>query len=180
MLEHQPELMNIEVTDVELRQVLHEIGEMEFGGSDAVRVADIVEATQCDPMAVVAILTRLRGKDILIEHSKKLDDHDSRISLLERWKSKFETGQLGTRENIRPIAPPRQTSAPVSFRSIGADGESEVFDFSTGRWHKHSQENEVDEKAKRESAYMRWSIEYLAVALLIAVFVLVFIQMRSR
>ena len=164
MLEHQSDLMDLKVSDVELRQILHEIGEMEFGGSDAVRVGDIVEATQCDPSVVAEILSRLRGKDVIEKISEDVANHEARLSLLERWKSRIEANVART-TNHRPQAPPvARRAEPISNRSLGATDENEVFDFNTGKWQRYSPENKADEQAWRRSNLNRWLLESINAA----------------
>lgn len=165
MLEHQSDLMNLEVSEVELRQILHEIGDMEFGGSDAVRVGDIVEATQCDPRVVAEILSRLRGKDFLAELKEHVDGHEERLSLLERWKSKIEANSSRMTSHGLQAPPVARRAEPISNRSLGAYDENEVFDFNTGKWQRYSPENTLEEKAWRKSTLSRWLFESVIAAL---------------
>lgn len=147
MLEHRTELLNIEVTDDELRQILKEIGEKEFGGSDAVRLGDIVEATQADPATVASILARMRGKDLAEQHSGEIANHEDRLKVLEQWKDRVTTAETSdsaepslqtTGITERDCEGEARLSRPS--RTSLADEYSGVFDFNTGKWHQYSLE----------------------------------------
>lgn len=176
MLEHQPELMNLEVTDVEFRQILHEIGEMEYGGPESVRVADIVEATQCDPMAVAAILSRLRGQYIVAKHSEDITDHELRLRDLEQWKKSKESEQGSPSVRIdrsmlgdgiaSKITESTIASNSRRTESVMAD-DNLVFDFITGKWHSCSREYEVDEPRDLFAGYYKWSIAHVFLILVV-------------
>jgi len=169
MLEHQSELMNIEVTDVELRQILHEIGEMEYGGSEAVQVADIVEATQCDPMAVAAILTRLRGQDIVAKHSDDIADHELRLRDLEHWKKRESESGSRTVRTDRSILGDGIASKRTETSTVSSSGHTEpgmaddnmVFDFNTGKWHSCSRVYELDRSRDPFLGYFKWSLAHV-------------------
>lgn len=77
------QILQEELSATELRELLHRLGEEEFGGSEHSRIRDIVETTGRDVSDIARILADIRREDWEEKFGAVLDDHAERIERLE-------------------------------------------------------------------------------------------------
>ena len=82
--EQMRQLMSERLTKEEVREILTRLGAQEFGGPEESTLADVVEATDANPVTVARILADIRKEDWEERIGFILDDYAERLELLER------------------------------------------------------------------------------------------------
>jgi hypothetical protein len=97
------DLLDEKLSSDELRDVLEQLGHLEFGGGEESRIRDVVEGTGADPKLIGQVLFDIRKRSFEEEFGQRIEEHERRLESLERLSSTQSIG--GSSLNVRAIDP---------------------------------------------------------------------------
>ncbi len=82
------DLLSQEITDEELRDLLEQLGEIEFAWSPKTTLKDVVEATSADPVVIGRLLAEIRKEDWEERFGLRLGSVENRVTQIENQQPK--------------------------------------------------------------------------------------------